>query len=238
MQVRAASARGAGEASRQEQRQAQQETAHEPGVHPGQQGVVAQVVEVRDPALARLQVFDRRIEIGWPDTMPAQAHGGLDVEVGRVQQFEQEQLEARAAGFDCGAVRQLVDGGVGVTAKAFNWARGLLSSKPKPETTSATTTGGDVRSGEPVEVYLAANDLEAQVIKSFLESNDIPVMTRTEAISIVYGMTVGPLAEVSILVPEPLAPRAVELLEAQAEEAAAAEEAQASGAEEQDGEQT
>ena len=125
-----------------------------------------------------------------------------------------------------------------MTAKAFNWARGLLSSKPKPETTSATTTGGDVRSGEPVEVYLAANDLEAQVIKSFLESNDIPVMTRTEAISIVYGMTVGPLAEVSILVPEPLAPRAVELLEAQAEEAAAAEEAQASGAEEQDGEQT
>ena len=39
-----------------------------------------------------------------------------------------------------------------------------------------TTTGGDVQSGRPVEIYRAANEMEAQVIKSFLESNGIPVM--------------------------------------------------------------
>lgn len=110
-----------------------------------------------------------------------------------------------------------------MTAKTFNWAKGLLGGKPEAEPGSATTTGGDMRSGEPVEVYVAANELEAQVIKSFLESNDIPVMIRNEAIGRVYGMTVGPLAQVSVYVPEPLAPRALALLEAQEEEAAAAE---------------
>ncbi len=57
------------------------------------------------------------------------------------------------------------------------------------------TTGGSIQSGEPVEVFVAANDLEAQVIKSYLESNDIPVMLQGDAVSKVYGFTVGGMAE-------------------------------------------
>lgn len=76
-----------------------------------------------------------------------------------------------------------------------------------------TTTGGDVQSGRPVEIYRAANEMEAQVIKSFLESNGIPVMLQHESVSSVIGFSTGPLAEVSVLVPEPLAETAIGLLE-------------------------
>lgn len=76
------------------------------------------------------------------------------------------------------------------------------------------TTGGSIQPGAPVEVFVAANDLEAQVIKSFLESNDIPVMLQGDAVSKVYGFTVGGMAEVRVYVPEPLAAKAIELLEA------------------------
>lgn len=76
------------------------------------------------------------------------------------------------------------------------------------------TTGGSKQPGGPVEVCIAANDLEAQVVKSFLESNGIPVMLQGDAVSKVYGFTVGGMAEVRVFVPEALASKAVELLEA------------------------
>lgn len=107
-----------------------------------------------------------------------------------------------------------------MTSNAIDWARGLLGRARREEAASKETTGGSRKSGDPVEVYRASNQMEAQVVKGFLESNDIPVMLRWEAVGAVYGMTVGPLAEVSVMVAEPLAPRALELLQAQAEVAA------------------
>ncbi len=80
-----------------------------------------------------------------------------------------------------------------------------------------TTTGSDVQEGRPVEIYRAANEMEAQVIKSFLESSGIPVMLQHEAISSVIGFSTGPLAEVAVFVPEPLADKAIELLESDEE---------------------
>lgn len=80
-----------------------------------------------------------------------------------------------------------------------------------------TTTGGDVQAGRPVEIYRAVNEMEAQVIKSFLESNGIPVMLQHEAISSVIGFSAGPLAEVGVFVPEPLAEQAIALLESDEE---------------------
>lgn len=79
-----------------------------------------------------------------------------------------------------------------------------------------TKSGGDA--GRPVEVYSAVNEMEAQVIKSFLESNGIPVMLQHEAISSVIGFSAGPLAQVAVLVPESLADQAIELLESAEEE--------------------
>lgn len=104
-----------------------------------------------------------------------------------------------------------------MTTSAINWAKGLLRRKESEDAPARATTGGGRQSGDPVEVYRAANEMEAQVVKGFLESNDIPVMLRGEAIGQTIGFTVGPLAEVSVLVPEPLAPKAEELLQAQAE---------------------
>ncbi len=88
-----------------------------------------------------------------------------------------------------------------------------------------TTTGSDIQAGRPVEVYRALNEMEAQVIKGLLESNDIPVMLQHEAISTVMGMAAGPLAEVKVLVPEPLAEKAIALLEEDGGDEEAPEEA-------------
>ena len=105
-----------------------------------------------------------------------------------------------------------------MTTKPFGWSRILHSGKPTEETTPMTTTGGGKHSGEPVLVYSAMNDMEAQVIKSYLESNDIPVLLQGEAAGKVFGMMVGAMAEVRVYVPEPLAQRAMELLEETSED--------------------
>jgi len=101
----------------------------------------------------------------------------------------------------------------------INWSRGLLGRRSEREAPGGTATGGGRQSGDPVEVYVAANDLEAQVVKGFLESQEIPVMLRHEALGTALGLTQVPLAEVSVLVPAAVAARAVELLEVQAAEA-------------------
>lgn len=86
-----------------------------------------------------------------------------------------------------------------------------------------TSNDQSIHPGPPVEVCVAANDLEAQVVKSFLESNGIPVMLQGDAASKVYGFTIGGMAEVRVFVPEPLAAQAIELLESGGEEEEEAE---------------
>lgn len=104
-----------------------------------------------------------------------------------------------------------------MTAGSVDWMRGLLGGRrARADAQSKATTGGGRQSGEPVEVYRALNEAEAMVVKGFLESDDIPVMLRWESIGPTLGISVGALAEVSVMVPEALAPRATELLEAQA----------------------
>ena len=76
--------------------------------------------------------------------------------------------------------------------------------------TSVTTGGGS--SQEPVVVWEAANLMEAQVVKARLESEGIPAFIRSEAAGVIYGLTAGSLARADVLVPGPLADKAVELL--------------------------
>ena len=102
-----------------------------------------------------------------------------------------------------------------MTAKPVTGSRWLGAGKAGAEEKSMATTGGPIQSGEPVEICVAANELEAQVIKSYLESNDIPVMLQGDAVSKVYGFTVGMMAQVKVFVPELLAAKAIELLEAE-----------------------
>ena len=74
-----------------------------------------------------------------------------------------------------------------------------------------TTTGGGL-DNEPVVVWGAANLMEAQVVKGRLESEGIPALIRGEALATIYGLTAGNLAVAKVLVPAPLADKALALL--------------------------
>jgi hypothetical protein len=52
-----------------------------------------------------------------------------------------------------------------------------------------------------ISVGVVSGNLEAEMIKSYLQSLDIPCLLSEEAVGRVYGLGVGPLAEVEILVP-------------------------------------
>lgn len=84
------------------------------------------------------------------------------------------------------------------------------------------STGGNIDQ-EPVVVWVAANQMEAQIIKGRLESEGIPALIRGEALGAIYGLTTGSLAESAVLVPAALAEKAKALL--QIDESWAADEA-------------
>ncbi len=89
---------------------------------------------------------------------------------------------------------------------------GLLSQLRQQAVRVAERTRGGRVPGSPIEVYRAANEMEAQVVRGRLESEGIPVLLRREAIGPVFGFSVGALAEVRVLVPALLAERAREIL--------------------------
>jgi hypothetical protein len=63
-----------------------------------------------------------------------------------------------------------------------------------------------------VKVYIANGATDAVMIKMFLESLEIPAVFYEEAAGVVYGLTVGPLADTEIWVPAEKADEAIELL--------------------------
>jgi hypothetical protein len=63
-----------------------------------------------------------------------------------------------------------------------------------------------------VEVYHARNGMEAQVIKSLLESYDIPCFLKSNAAPSVHTFTMDGMGEVKIMVLESLAEQAKELI--------------------------
>lgn len=78
------------------------------------------------------------------------------------------------------------------------------------------TTGG--RDGEePVVVWEAAHLMEAEVVKGRLEAAGIPAIIRSEAVGQIIGITTGGLARADVLVPAPLADKAIGLLAADAD---------------------
>lgn len=87
---------------------------------------------------------------------------------------------------------------------------------PADATGSGSTTGGDLDQ-EPVVVWEAANLMEAQIVKGRLESEGIPAVIRSEALGAIYGLTTGALATAAVLVPAPLADKALDLLNSSVE---------------------
>ncbi len=94
------------------------------------------------------------------------------------------------------------------------WFRPKRNDPADEQTNSAATasTGGELDQ-EPVVVWMAANQMEAQVIKGRLESEGIPAIIRGEALGAIYGLTTGALAESAVLVPAALAEKAEALLQ-------------------------
>lgn len=63
-------------------------------------------------------------------------------------------------------------------------------------------------------VYTAAGALQAEIIRSLLESAEIPARTQQESAGAVFALTVGPLGEVEVLVPVARQAGAAELIQA------------------------
>jgi hypothetical protein len=63
-----------------------------------------------------------------------------------------------------------------------------------------------------VAVY-TARYLEAQIIKSRLESEGIPAILSYESAGLVFGLTVDGVGQVKVMVPEHLAEEAREILQ-------------------------
>lgn len=80
--------------------------------------------------------------------------------------------------------------------------------------------GGQRPPPEPVVVYRAANQFEAEVVAAKLSAAGIPAWQRAESLGHAYGLTIGPLAAVDILVPAALADQARALLSDGEEDAA------------------
>ena len=93
-----------------------------------------------------------------------------------------------------------------------SWFRREEKAEAEAALHSATTTGGELDQ-EPVIVWVAQNQMEAQVIKGRLESEGIPAIIRGETLGAIYGLTTGSLAQSAILVPAPLAERAQLILQ-------------------------
>ena len=72
--------------------------------------------------------------------------------------------------------------------------------------------GGRGPDREPVVVYTAANPLEAQVVAGRLQAEGIPSWQRGESLGTTYGLTIGRLAQVDILVPAALEEKARAIL--------------------------
>ena len=59
-----------------------------------------------------------------------------------------------------------------------------------------------------VSIYTAQGELQANIIKSHLESEGIPVLLKHESAGPVFGLTVDGLGQVKVMVPQELAEEA------------------------------
>ncbi|MCS7060147.1 MAG: DUF2007 domain-containing protein [Anaerolineae bacterium] len=93
------------------------------------------------------------------------------------------------------------------SARAMSGSLRLLRSNA--EAAAATPGGADVVRWVVIAVVGWA---EAEVLRSKLEASGIPCLLQREAAGAVFGITIGALGEVRVLVPQHLAQQAIELL--------------------------
>jgi len=98
------------------------------------------------------------------------------------------------------------------TGGLSDWLRRTLTGHT--DAADLSTTKGGPMDQEPVVVWEAMNMMEAEVVKGRLEAEGIPAIIRSEALGQIFGLTMGGLANADVLVPGPLAEKALDILEA------------------------
>lgn len=73
----------------------------------------------------------------------------------------------------------------------------------------------DIHKSEFVVIDTVQGELAAQVMKSHLESEGIPVLLKYESVGVVYGLTIDGLGEMKILVPQELSEKARQIIKPQ-----------------------
>jgi hypothetical protein len=107
-----------------------------------------------------------------------------------------------------------------MTTQVTQWLNKLLSGIGGKTQTGSAHGGGE---NMPVEVYTATNAMEAEAVRAMLESEGIPAHTGGTALSDVYGLQIGPLAEVKVFTVAALAERAQQIIDERYLEADGAE---------------
>ena len=97
-----------------------------------------------------------------------------------------------------------------MTTFVRQWLHDFLNGI-RPRTQARTAHGGVPN--KPVEVFTAANAMEAELVRALLESEGIPAHTGGTALSDVYGLQVGPLAEVKVFTIEAFTERAQQIID-------------------------
>lgn len=87
---------------------------------------------------------------------------------------------------------------------------GSLSEDGKAK--EGETTGGDDEPVDWVPVATAMGEIEANVVAGRLNSEGIPTRIRQESAGAALGLSVG-LGQILVLVPEPMAERALRILD-------------------------
>jgi len=93
--------------------------------------------------------------------------------------------------------------------KTLPW---MHSEAGKRKAETAETTSGGTENAPLVVVAKNVNPGEAAVIKARLESENLLAVVQQEAMGSVLGLTVGPLGSAKVLVPEPMAEKALAIL--------------------------
>ena len=96
-----------------------------------------------------------------------------------------------------------------MSSQSLSWVRSLFQVA-RAKAVSRGSFGDD--KNRLVEVYRAANEIEAALVVALLDSEGIFAITSGESLGSVYGMQFGPLAEVKVLVKKVLAPRAAQII--------------------------
>ena len=98
----------------------------------------------------------------------------------------------------------------GMATSVTQWLHDILGGA-RPRTQARAAHGGDPN--KPVEVFTATNAMEAELVRALLESEGIPAHISGTALSDVYGLQVGPLAEVKVFTIKAFTERAQQIID-------------------------